>query len=50
MFDLLKTKYRGHVLVKDLLKYHKKQVKMLVYLISRKHVLIKKKKLSREER
>nr|WP_238586856.1 hypothetical protein [Chryseobacterium sp. Leaf405] len=39
---MLKTKYRGHVLVKDLLKYHKKQVKMLAYLISRKHVPIKK--------
>ncbi|MDF2932764.1 MAG: polymerase subunit alpha [Chryseobacterium sp.] len=43
IFDLLKTKYRGHVLVKDLLQYHKKQVKMLAYLISRKHVPIKKK-------
>ena len=43
VFDLLKTKYRGHVLVKDLLKYHKKQVKMLAYLISRKHVPIKMK-------
>lgn len=43
IFDLLKTKYRGHVLVKDLLKYHKKQVKMLAYLISRKHVPIKMK-------
>jgi error-prone DNA polymerase len=42
IFDLLKTKYRGHVLVKDLLKHHKKQVKMLAYLISRKHVPIKK--------
>ncbi|MCD0456367.1 DNA polymerase III subunit alpha [Chryseobacterium sp. LC2016-27] len=43
IFDLLKTKYRGHVLVRDLLKYHKRQVKMLAYLISRKHVPIKKK-------
>lgn len=42
IFDLLKTKYRGHVLVKDLFNYHKKQVKMLAYLISRKHVPIKK--------
>lgn len=42
IFDLLQTKYRGHILVKDLLKYHKKQVKMLAYLISRKHVPIKK--------
>lgn len=37
-FDLLKTKYRGSVFVKDLLQYHKKQVKMLAYLIARKHV------------
>lgn len=28
-FDLLKTKYRGSVFVKDLLKFHKKQVKIL---------------------
>ncbi|KQR95078.1 DNA polymerase III subunit alpha [Chryseobacterium sp. Leaf180] len=41
-FDLLKTKYRGSVFVKDLLKHHKKQVKMLAYLISRKHVPTKK--------
>lgn len=41
-FDLLKTKYRGSVFVKDLLSYHKKEVKMLAYLISRKHVPTKK--------
>lgn len=41
-FDLLETKYRGSVMAKDLLKYHKKQVKMLAYLISRKHVPTKK--------
>jgi len=41
-FDLLKTKYRGSVFVKDLLLYHKKEVKMLAYLISRKHVPTKK--------
>lgn len=41
-FDLLKTRYRGSVFVKDLLKHHKKQVKMLAYLISRKHVPTKK--------
>lgn len=41
-FDLLVTKYRGSVFVKDLLKNHKKQVKMLAYLISRKHVPTKK--------
>lgn len=35
-FDLLQTKYRGNVIAKDLTKYHKKQVKMLAYLISRK--------------
>ncbi|MEG1592229.1 MAG: DNA polymerase III subunit alpha, partial [Chryseobacterium sp.] len=41
-FDLLKTKYRGSVFVNDLLKFHKKQVKMLAYLIARKHVPTKK--------
>ncbi|MGZ5196338.1 MAG: helix-hairpin-helix domain-containing protein, partial [Kaistella sp.] len=41
-FDLLETKYRGSVFVKDLLKHHKKQVKMLAYLISRKHVPTKR--------
>ncbi len=37
-FDLLKTKYRGDVLARDLNSYHKKTVRMLAYLISRKHV------------
>ncbi|SFN64512.1 DNA polymerase-3 subunit alpha [Chryseobacterium oleae] len=41
-FDLLQTKYRGSVFVNDLLKFHKRQVKMLAYLISRKHVPTKK--------
>ncbi|MEN4761674.1 DNA polymerase III subunit alpha [Chryseobacterium sp. C39-AII1] len=41
-FDLLQTKYRGSVFVKDLLAFHKRQVKMLAYLISRKHVPTKK--------
>lgn len=41
-FDLLETRYRGSVFVKNLLDYHKKQVKMLAYLISRKHVPTKK--------
>ncbi|TDX86038.1 DNA polymerase III subunit alpha [Epilithonimonas xixisoli] len=41
-FDLLQTKFRGNVFVKDLLKFHKNQVKMLAYLISRKHVPTKK--------
>jgi len=41
-FDLLQTKYRGSVMAKDLVKHHKKQVKMLAYLISRKHVPTKK--------
>jgi len=41
-FDLLETKYRGSVFVKDLLKFQKRQVKMLAYLISRKHVPTKK--------
>ncbi|RYD98999.1 MAG: DNA polymerase III subunit alpha [Sphingobacteriales bacterium] len=37
-FDLLQTRHRGDVMAKDLLKHHKKQVRMLAYLISRKHV------------
>lgn len=37
-FDLLQTKFRGDVLAKDLLQHHKKQVRLLAYLISRKHV------------
>lgn len=41
-FDLLATKFRGDVMGKDLLKFHKKQVRMLAYLISRKHVPTKK--------
>lgn len=41
-FDLLKTKYRGHIMAKELVHYHKKQVKMLAYLISRKHVPTKR--------
>lgn len=41
-FDLLKTKYRGSVMAKDLDQYHKKEVKMVGYLISRKHVPTKR--------
>ena len=41
-FDLLQTRYRGTVLAKDLLSHHKKSVKMLAYLISRKHVPTKR--------
>lgn len=41
-FDLLQTKYRGTVMAKDLIQHHKKQVKMLAYLISRKHVPTKR--------
>jgi DNA-directed DNA polymerase III PolC len=41
-FDLLQTTYRGAVMVKDLVKHHKKSVKMLAYLISRKHVPTKR--------
>ena len=37
-FDLLQTTYRGTVMAKDLLAHHKKSVKMLAYLISRKQV------------
>jgi len=42
VFDILQTKYRGDVMAKDLVQYHKKQVKMLAYLISRKHVPTKR--------
>lgn len=41
-FDLLQTKYRGTVMAKDLVKHHKRQIKMLAYLISRKHVPTKR--------
>lgn len=41
-FDLLQTTYRGSVMANELLNYHKKQVKMLAYLISTKHVPTKK--------
>jgi DNA-directed DNA polymerase III PolC len=37
-FELLQTKFRGDVMAKDLVKHQKKQVKMIAYLISRKHV------------
>ncbi len=37
-FDLLKTTYRGDIMVPDLIHHHKKRVKMLGYLISRKDV------------
>lgn len=41
-FNLLQTTYRGDVMARDLTKYHKKTVKMLAYLISRKHVPTKR--------
>lgn len=37
-FNLLQTSFRGDVMAKDLEKHHKKTVRMLAYLISRKHV------------
>jgi DNA-directed DNA polymerase III PolC len=37
-FDLMETRYRGDVMAKDLLSHHKKQVKMLAYLVSTKQV------------
>jgi DNA polymerase-3 subunit alpha/error-prone DNA polymerase len=37
-FNLLQTSFRGDVMAKDLTKYHKKTVRMLAYLISRKQV------------
>jgi len=37
-FDLLQTKFRGDHMAKDLTQFHKKQVRMVGYLISRKQV------------
>lgn len=37
-FNLLQTLYRGDVMAKDLEKHHKQTVRMLAYLVSRKHV------------
>jgi error-prone DNA polymerase len=37
-FNLLQTSFRGDVMAKDLCHHHKKTVRMLAYLISRKHV------------
>lgn len=42
VFDLLQTPHRGDVMAKDLVAHHKKQVRMLAYLISRKQVPTKK--------
>nr|WP_315200612.1 DNA polymerase III subunit alpha [uncultured Flavobacterium sp.] len=41
-FDLLQTKNRGDVMARELLSCHKKQVRMLAYLISRKQVPTKR--------
>lgn len=41
-FELLKTNFRGDVMVKDLLDHYKKTVRMVAYLVSRKHVPTKK--------
>ena len=41
-FNLLQTRFRGDVMAKDLTKHHKKTVRMLAYLISRKHVPTKR--------
>ncbi|MBP4142011.1 DNA polymerase III subunit alpha [Flavobacterium sp. P4023] len=38
VFDLLQSPFRGDVMAKDLILHHKKQVRMLAYLISRKQV------------
>ena len=42
-FDLLKTSFRGDVLVKDIFKHLNKEVRMLGYLVSIKDVPIQKK-------
>src|SRR5690606_4626858 len=41
-FDLLQTAFRGDVMAADLVNCHKKQVRMLAYLIARKHVPTKR--------
>lgn len=41
-FALLQTRFRGDVMAKNLIKHHKKTVRMLAYLISRKHVPTKR--------
>lgn len=41
-FDLLKTNFRRGVRAKDLSIYHKQTIKILAYLMSRKHVPTKK--------
>lgn len=41
-FDLLKTNFRGDVMVTDLLYHYKKTVRMVAYLVSRKHVPTKR--------
>jgi DNA-directed DNA polymerase III PolC len=41
-FDLLKTSFRGDVKARELTAYHKKEVRMLAYIIARKHVPTKK--------
>ncbi|MWB93063.1 DNA polymerase III subunit alpha [Flavobacterium sp. GA093] len=42
VFDLLQTSHRGDVMARELPGFHKKQVRMLGYLISRKQVPTKK--------
>ncbi|WP_347053621.1 DNA polymerase III subunit alpha [Flavobacterium olei] len=42
VFDLLQTKHRGDIKVRDLPSCHKRQVRMLAYLISTKQVPTKK--------
>ena len=37
-FDLLQTQFRGKVTAKTLSRYHRKEVKMVAYLIARKYV------------
>jgi DNA polymerase-3 subunit alpha/error-prone DNA polymerase len=41
-FGLLQTEYRGGVRANELTSYHKRTVKMLAYLVSRKHVPTKR--------
>ena len=41
-FELLQTKFRGDVMAKQMIHHHKKQVRLLAYLISRKQVPTKR--------
>lgn len=41
-FDLIKHNFRGDVMARELINYHKKTVRMVAYLVARKHVPTKR--------